>query len=721
MTVITLLRAVNPPTDTSPNDHLRSAAEPFLAGDGEMRRRVRELDWASTPLGPIERWPLALRSTVDTLLASAFPNIVLWGPELIQIYNDAYAPIIGVKHPHALGRGNREVWPEVWDINGPILERVLAGETITREDALYPLARRDGVVEDVYLTLSFSPVRGDDGVIAGALVTMHETTSRVQAQAMAAERERLVRELDVERARLEQVFRQAPAFLTVLRAPDWRFELANDAYYQLVGDRPLIGRTVAEALPEVVDQGFIELLEGVVRSGQPFIGREIAVTFERSGDDVRRERFLDFVYQPLTDGEGRAVGVVAHGHDVTEHTLARRELERVNRELEHSSAELRSSEERWRNLFEQAPMPVAVLTGPEHIYTQVSPRYAQSPGSGRQLIGRRMHDVFPELASQGFVERVDRVYQTGEPYTAMEQLVRIDRDGDGTPEEYFFNIGYQPLRDASGDVYAVASVAYDVTEQVRARMGIEMAREFAEEARREAEEANRAKGEFLTMMSHELRTPLNAVTGYSDLLLIGVRGELTDGQRADVQRIKRSGQYLLGLINDMLNFAKLEAGQVEFRLEDTAVLPLLEGLGELIMPQMLAKGLQYHYAGCSGNTAVHVDPEKVRQIVLNLLANAVKFTEPGGVVALACECDEGVVRISVRDTGRGIPADQLSRVFDPFVQVDRHLTPSSQQGVGLGLSISRDLAIGMGGRLEAESAVGEGSTFTLTLPVADKA
>ncbi len=682
-----------------------------------MRRRIREFDWASTPLGPVESWPVTLRSTVDTMLASAFANIVLWGPQLIQIYNDAYAPIIGVKHPAALGRANREVWPEVWDINGPIFARVLAGETATSEDALYPLARRDGLLEDVYLTLSYSPVHGDDGAVSGALVTMFETTTRVQAQAMEAEQRRLGRELDVERSRLEEVFRQAPAFLAVLRAPEWRFELANDAYYQLVGHRALIGRTVAEALPEVMDQGFIELLEGVVRNKRPFVGRELAVELQR-GTGAPELRYLDFVYQPLTDGEGNAVGVVAHGHDVTEHTLARRELERVNVELERSAAELRSSEERWRNLFEQAPMPVAVMTGPEHIYTLVSPRYAESTAGGRQLIGRRMRDVFPELVGQGFIDRVERVYHAGVPYTAMEQRVALDRDDDGSTEEYFFNLGYQPLRNASGAVYAVASVAYDVTEQVRARLDIEMAREFAEEARREAEEANQAKSSFLTMMSHELRTPLNAVTGYSDLLLIGVRGELTEGQREDVQRIKRSGQYLLGLINDMLNFAKLESGQVEFRLEDVSVKPLIEGLADLIMPQVQSKGLRYEYSSCTDDPAVHVDPEKVRQILLNLLANAVKFTEPGGEVAINCESSDGVVRITVRDTGRGIPADQLARVFDPFVQVDRHLTPSSQQGVGLGLSISRDLAIGMSGRLEAESTVGEGSAFRLILPAA---
>jgi signal transduction histidine kinase len=263
----------------------------------------------------------------------------------------------------------------------------------------------------------------------------------------------------------------------------------------------------------------------------------------------------------------------------------------------------------------------------------------------------------------------------------------------------------------------VVAHGHDVTEHTLARRDIEMAREFAEEARREAEEANHAKSAFLTMMSHELRTPLNAVTGYSDLLLIGVRGDLTDGQREDVQRIKRSGQYLLGLINDMLNFAKLEAGQVEFRLENVAVVPLLDGLEDLIMPQVQSKGLRYRFSGCAGDPVVHVDPEKLRQILLNLLANAVKFTEPGGEVSLSCRHADDVVRVTVRDTGRGIPEDQLERVFDPFVQVDRHLTPSSQQGVGLGLSISRDLALGMGGRLEAESTVGDGSAFTLILPV----
>jgi len=222
-------------------------------------------------------------------------------------------------------------------------------------------------------------------------------------------------------------------------------------------------------------------------------------------------------------------------------------------------------------------------------------------------------------------------------------------------------------------------------------------------------------------MSHELRTPLNAVTGYADLLLAGVRGGLSDAQRADLERIKRSGQHLLGLINDILNFAKLEAGRVEFHVDDIPVVTLLESLEELVRPQVDGKSLAYAQPVPPENLAVRADAEKVRQILLNLVTNAVKFTEPGGRIAVECEGDEQHVCIVVRDTGRGIAQEHLSRIFDPFVQIDRELTPKSQQGVGLGLSISRDLAQGMGGTLTATSGVGQGSAFTLTLPRAVRA
>jgi signal transduction histidine kinase/PAS domain-containing protein len=242
------------------------------------------------------------------------------------------------------------------------------------------------------------------------------------------------------------------------------------------------------------------------------------------------------------------------------------------------------------------------------------------------------------------------------------------------------------------------------------------ARADAEGARAEAEKANHAKTEFLATMSHELRTPLNAIGGYVDLIDLGIRGPVTTAQREDLRRIQRSQQHLLSLINDILNFAKLEAGQVEVHLSRVGVARLLEEIEPLITPQLASKGLMYSCDGCGPDVSANTDEEKAKQILLNLLTNAVKFTDAGGRVDIRCSELASAIEITVSDTGRGISADRLDSIFEPFVQIDRHLTPTGHQGVGLGLAISRDLARAMGGNLEVASRVGEGSTFTLTLP-----
>ncbi|MFL5574444.1 MAG: ATP-binding protein [Gemmatimonadaceae bacterium] len=242
----------------------------------------------------------------------------------------------------------------------------------------------------------------------------------------------------------------------------------------------------------------------------------------------------------------------------------------------------------------------------------------------------------------------------------------------------------------------------------------------AEAARARAEEANAAKGHFLATMSHELRTPLNAVNGYADLLALGVRGPVNEAQRDDLERIKRSGQHLLTVINDILHFAKLEAGQIEFDVGDVHLEGALAEVEALIAPQLAAKGLVYSFGGCGAEGArpavvAHADRERCQQIVLNLLTNAVKFTPPGGRVTVSCGVEGERVFVRVSDTGIGIPPDKLATVFHPFVQVSRKLNRPSE-GVGLGLAISRDLARGMRGDLTVESTPGQGSTFTLTLP-----
>jgi signal transduction histidine kinase len=245
---------------------------------------------------------------------------------------------------------------------------------------------------------------------------------------------------------------------------------------------------------------------------------------------------------------------------------------------------------------------------------------------------------------------------------------------------------------------------------------LERARLLAAErtARTEAEDANRAKMEFLATMSHELRTPLNAIGGYAELLEMGIRGPVTEGQRHDLRRIQSSQQQLLSLINDVLNFAKLEAGKVEVNPKPIDVRETVMAIEPLLAPQLAAKNLSFNSQPPVVPMIALADDDKLRQVLLNLLSNAVKFTPEGGEIALLAEHDAKQVRIVVRDTGIGIADQYLDRIFDPFVQLERRLT-NVVAGTGLGLAISRDLARAMGGDITVASEPGRGSAFTVTL------
>jgi signal transduction histidine kinase len=231
------------------------------------------------------------------------------------------------------------------------------------------------------------------------------------------------------------------------------------------------------------------------------------------------------------------------------------------------------------------------------------------------------------------------------------------------------------------------------------------------------------KGEFLATMSHELRTPLNAIGGYAELMEMGLHGPVTADQRTALGRIQRSQRALLSVINEVLNYARLETGAVTYELADVPVAEAVAEAETLVAPHLRAKGLSYAWGGGAPGAAVRADRDKLQQVLRNLLSNAIKFTNvrPGlaGHIEASCaaDADGRRVHIRIRDTGIGIPADKLEAVFEPFVQVDQGLT-RPHEGTGLGLAISRDLARGMGGDLTAESAVGVGSTFTLTLPAA---
>jgi signal transduction histidine kinase len=216
-------------------------------------------------------------------------------------------------------------------------------------------------------------------------------------------------------------------------------------------------------------------------------------------------------------------------------------------------------------------------------------------------------------------------------------------------------------------------------------------------------------------MSHELRTPLNAIAGYVDLLELGLRGPLSEGQLADLARIKRSQRYLLGLIEEILVFSQLDAQQLSFDITDVSIDSIIRDAEAMVEPQIRSKGIFHAYESCATDLCVRADRDKTQQILLNLLVNATKYTPAGGAIRISCSTGGDRVRVSVADTGVGIPEEKLAHIFDAFVQLDRSLN-NPREGVGLGLTISRDLARAMGGELYVESEPGKGSVFTLELP-----
>ncbi|HTK54387.1 MAG TPA: PAS domain-containing sensor histidine kinase [Gemmatimonadaceae bacterium] len=328
------------------------------------------------------------------------------------------------------------------------------------------------------------------------------------------------------------------------------------------------------------------------------------------------------------------------------------------------------------------------------------------------------------------------------------EVGRLEDEGwrvrkDGT--QFWANVVITALRGADGELVGFAKVTRDLTQRRAAELqAVEDARRIAAEealrraaemrsteladlldrTRRQAEEierrrneadvANRTKTEFLAAMSHELRTPLNAIAGYVQLLLLGVRGPLSSEQSGDLTRIQRSQQHLLSLINDILNFSRLEAGAVTYEIGPVPLSTVLDAAAAMIGPQAAAKRITFALEPCPPTVRALADASKLEQILLNLVSNAVKFTQTGGHVSIRCVVADDHVLTCVQDNGPGIPADRLADIFEPFVQLDRTLG-NPREGVGLGLAISRDLARGMQGDLTVESALGKGSTFTVSL------
>ena len=294
-----------------------------------MGAMMRAHDWSASPLGSPREWPQALRTVVGLMLNSKFPMFVAWGSELGFLYNDSYIAILGDKHPKALGRRFHDIWAEIWHDIHPLIVRALKGEA-SYMDRLPLRMRRHGYDEDTWFRFSYSPVRDEDGSVAGMYCACVEMTGEVLAQRYREE----------ENQRLVTLFEQAPGIIAVLRGPDHVFEITNRSYLQLVGHRALVGKAARDALPEVQGQGFFELLDHVYQTGQPFVGHAVPLRVQRDPHGPLDERFIDFVYQPIHDQNGKVSGIFVEGSDVTARKRIEDELRAANRQKDQFLAML---------------------------------------------------------------------------------------------------------------------------------------------------------------------------------------------------------------------------------------------------------------------------------------------------------------------------------------------------------------------------------------------
>jgi PAS domain S-box-containing protein len=367
---------------------------------------------------------------------------------------------------------------------------------------------------------------------------------------------------------------------------------------------------------------------------------------------------------------------------------------------------LRLSEERFRILVQSVrDYAIFALDVDGHVISWNEGARRIKGYEAEEIIGKHFSVFYPpEVAASGHPAHELAIAREEGRYE--EEGWRIRKDGS----RFWANVIITALRDDDGTLLGYAKVTRDLTERRLAQQReVEDARRIAE-----AEASSRAKTGFLAAMSHELRTPLNAIAGYAQLMQEGVGGDVSPAHRDYLARIVNSQQHLLAIVNDLLNYSRLEAGGVEYARETIDVHELVDGVLTMVAPQADRKSIDLTHGPCASDLHATGDRLKAEQIVLNLLSNAVKFTPAEGAIAVSCTRGDGVVCVSVRDTGPGIPADKLEAIFDQFVQLGRTLT-SAHEGAGLGLAISRDLARAMDGEVSVESVEGHGARFTLRL------
>lgn len=623
------------------------------------------------------------RSRLAAIVASSQDAIVSKGLDgTIRTWNGAAERLFGYTAEQAIGQNiTLIIPPDRRDEERAIIERIFRGERVEHFETVR--VRQDG--RQVHISLSVSPLWDDQGEVIGASKIARDITAQKAAE---QERQRLQREVEEERARLAEAFQHAPSFLTVVRGPDHIFELANERYFELIGDRDIIGLPVREALPEVIDQGFIDLLDRVYRTGEPFIARGVRILIQRDPQLPADELFLEFVFQPLRDADGRVSGIVAQGVDLTERKRAEAALARV-----------RAESERRRRLYEtilsHVPDFVYIFSLDHRILYANEALLKMWGYSWDQTIGKSFIDVgYEPWHAEMHCREIDEVRSTRRP-------VRGEIPFTGQHGRRIYEYIFVPVFGADGEVEAVAGTTRDITER----------RQLEDTLR----EADRNKDEFIALLAHELRNPLAPLRNGLQVMQLGHGNAEVMAETRSM--MERQLVHMVRLVDDLLDISRLSQNKMELRRDRILLSDVISSAVETARATIESAGHQLTVSLPPEPIYLDADLTRLAQVFSNLLSNSAKYTEDGGQIWLTVQVHDAAVSIAVKDTGTGIPPESLTRVFEMFSQVDRSIERSSG-GLGIGLALVKALVEKHGGTVTADSpGQGHGSTFTVTLPI----
>jgi PAS domain S-box-containing protein len=677
------------------NNKPNTAPDPagFLQGPSELASLIRSFDWSKTPLGPIAQWPVSLKMATALLLQSPIAIVMLWGPQGVMIYNDAYSRFGGGRHPGLLGHNVREAWPEVADFNDHVLKVVLhGGQTLSYKDRELWL-NRDGVSKQLWTDLDYSPVIDELGVPVGVLAVVTETTERVLADRRTA----------AERERQQHLLHQMPGFVSVLAGPEHTYEYVNDAYVEISGRTEFIGKTVREVFPELEGQGYFELLDHVYSMGEAVVTRAMELRLEGSNE----VQFIDFIFQPIRDAEGHVSGIFVGGYEVTE--------------AHRANAALRVSEARLRELNADLERQVIQRAQARGLTWQVSPDlmgalnskgyFETSNPAWKAVLGWSEEEVAGmsifELLHPDDVERTRAGFeltQQGQPAIRFPNRYRC-KDGGyrwiswvGVPED--------------GMVYCSGR---DITEEKAAEAELVI----AQEALRQSQKME-AIGQLTGGLAHDFNNLLAGISGSLELL----ERRLGQGRTAGIERYidaaQGSTRRAAALTQRLLAFSRRQT----LDPKPTDVNKLINGMEDMIR-RTVGPAVPLEVVGAGGLWLTKVDPSQLENAVLNLSLNARDAMPDGGRITIETSnkwLDDRAARerelppgqyvsLCVTDTGTGMPPDVISQIFDPFFT-----TKPLGQGTGLGLSMIHGFVRQSGGQVRVYSEVGIGTTMCIYLP-----